>query len=77
MIRLVLGRKVLLDLTNYKMVENIIKTAAVGYPSELSITDAVSLLDQVLTTMQKNGLNIISTNHLGDNVFQIEYREMN
>lgn len=54
---------------------NTVRTAAVGFPKVLALTDAIMLLDQVLTKMQNDGSNILSTEHLGDNIFQIEFRE--
>ena len=54
---------------------NIIKTAAIGFPVELNRVDAIALLNQTLTAMQNERLNIISSTHVGDNVFMIEYRE--
>jgi len=53
---------------------NDIKTAAQAFPKEMSLPDAIALLNEVLSQMQRDGFNILSTTHLEDNIFMIEYK---
>ena len=63
--------------------QNIIKTKFIEMPAGVSMDDKVRLLNVWISDMQRNGLNILSTNfHTQENVdgsfsdgFIVEYRE--
>lgn len=54
--------------------ENLVQTTVISFPETISLESATSLLNLVLTEMQRNRINILSTKHEGGNKFFVEYR---
>lgn len=53
---------------------NIIHTLAMEYPKMYSLGEATNRLNLDMNLIQSKGYIILSTEHLGDNTFKIEYR---